>query len=179
MVSILEGDENTVWHGEIANEGMEWAMPEMLKVRNARRLVPYEYLHDVPAGQVLLYRYLGPEPEIRQIGQEISDEIAQASVTCFDNFYSGTWEINVSCHRANKGEGIKILRQHAPDGEKIVVFGDSDNDLDMFLQADEAYAVSNAHPDVKSRAQAVIGRNSDNAVPTFIRERLKAQSISN
>ena len=37
------------------------------------------------------------------------------------------------------------------DCEKLFVFGDGKNDIDMFQMADESYAVANAHEDLKSR----------------------------
>ncbi len=52
--------------------------------------------------------------------------------------------------------------------EKVVVFGDSVNDLPMFRIADEAYAVRNAAEEVKAAATAVIGSNEEDAVAKTI-----------
>ena len=40
--------------------------------------------------------------------------------------------------------------------EKIVAFGDGKNDIDLFELADEAYAVENAHEDLKKYATDII-----------------------
>ena len=55
--------------------------------------------------------------------------------------------------------------------EKLVVFGDSLNDLPMFRIADEAYAVANARDELKAVATAVIGSNEEDAVAAFLRSR--------
>ena len=58
--------------------------------------------------------------------------------------------------------------------ERVVVFGDSVNDLPMFKTADEAYAVANAIDELKAAATAVIGSNEEDAVALFLKERLAA-----
>lgn len=56
--------------------------------------------------------------------------------------------------------------------DRLVVFGDSLNDVSMFQIADEAYAVSNARDEVKALATAVIGCNEKDAVAHFLEERM-------
>ena len=52
--------------------------------------------------------------------------------------------------------------------DRLVVFGDSINDLPMFEIADEAISVSNARPEILSAADRIIGSNEDDAVAKFI-----------
>ncbi|MBR1764744.1 MAG: HAD family phosphatase [Ruminococcus sp.] len=54
--------------------------------------------------------------------------------------------------------------------ERLVVFGDSVNDLSLFEAADEAYAVANASEEVKARATAVIASNEEDAVAHWLEE---------
>ena len=49
---------------------------------------------------------------------------------------------------ASKSNAIRQL-QSMLDCEKLIVFGDGKNDIDMFQMADESYAVANAHDDLK------------------------------
>lgn len=51
----------------------------------------------------------------------------------------------------------------------LVTFGDNLNDISMFSIADEAYAVENAHSDLKKLATEVIGTNIDNSVAKKIK----------
>ena len=54
--------------------------------------------------------------------------------------------------------------------ERIVCFGDNINDLPMMAEADLAVAVGNALPQVKEKADIVIGPNTADSVVKFIRE---------
>lgn len=68
----------------------------------------------------------------------------------------------------------KILHLKEEYGfDRVIVFGDSLNDLPMFSIADESYAVSNALDEVKAAATSVIGSNNDDAVANFIMHKEK------
>ena len=67
---------------------------------------------------------------------------------------------------------MKLKKEHG--FEKLVVFGDSLNDLSMFGIADESYAVANAMDPVKNAATAVIGSNEEDAVARFLTARWDA-----
>ena len=68
---------------------------------------------------------------------------------------------------ASKSNAIKQL-QALLKCEKLVVFGDGKNDIDMFELADESYAVQNAHVDLKKYATAVIPSNDDDGVARWL-----------
>ena len=52
--------------------------------------------------------------------------------------------------------------------DRLVVFGDSLNDISMFKIADESYAVSNARDELKELATQVIGYNEEDSVAHFL-----------
>jgi len=54
--------------------------------------------------------------------------------------------------------------------EKVVVFGDGKNDIDMFEIADEGYAVSNAHETLKEKATGIIGSNDEDGVAKWLEQ---------
>ncbi len=69
----------------------------------------------------------------------------------------------------NSTKAKALLRLKAEIGaDRLVVFGDSVNDLPMFAAADEAYAVSNAIDEVKAAATGIIGSNDEDSVAHFI-----------
>ena len=68
---------------------------------------------------------------------------------------------------ASKSNAIKQL-QSSLECEKLIVFGDGQNDIDMFLLADESYAVQNAHEDLKKYATAIIPSNDDDGVAKWL-----------
>jgi Cof subfamily protein (haloacid dehalogenase superfamily) len=177
-VSVLLGDENVVLHGEINNPGMEWAIESMGQANQPRRLIEYRDMSTIMSAPVLIFRYLGSEKEIKNIGAEIIIRHPDLSVTMFHNFYTDGWEINVSSLNANKGHALRELREHAKGIRKVVVFGDSDNDMDMFHHADESYAVANGTPEARLKATATIGLNTEEAVVQFIENHARSVSLA-
>ena len=55
--------------------------------------------------------------------------------------------------------------------ERLVVFGDGDNDLSMFSASDEAFATDNALVHVKDAATDVIGHHDEDGVARYLRKR--------
>ncbi len=71
---------------------------------------------------------------------------------------------------ASKGGAITTLKQLL-GLERVICFGDSDNDLSMFEAADECYAPANANETIKAAATAVIGHHDEEGIARFLRER--------
>ena len=76
---------------------------------------------------------------------------------------------------ASKGGAIRTLKELL-GLERVVCFGDSDNDLSMFEAADESYAPANANKTIKAAATAVIGHHDDEGIARFLRERFELDS---
>ncbi len=75
--------------------------------------------------------------------------------------------------------GLAIMMLKALMGfERVICFGDSDNDLSMFEAADESYAPANAIDAIKSAATAVIGHHHEEGVARFLRERFSLDAPS-
>lgn len=73
---------------------------------------------------------------------------------------------------ASKSHAIAQLKKQL-GCERLVVFGDGKNDMDMFEIADEAYAVENAVPELKAIATAVIGSNDSDGVARWLAEHFR------
>lgn len=71
---------------------------------------------------------------------------------------------------ASKGIAINTLKELL-GFERVICFGDSDNDLSMFEAADESYAPANANDAIKAAATAVIGHHDEEGIARFLRER--------
>jgi Cof subfamily protein (haloacid dehalogenase superfamily) len=168
LISVLDDDENIVFHGKIEGSDMEWAISTASDEKSSRRMVAYKHCTMALTLPVLLFRYLGCEAQIKAIAHDLLASLPNISVAFFHNFYTEGWEINISSIEAQKGRALKSLRAYGVEGKKIVVFGDSHNDLDMFDYADEAYAVANATVELKQKATGVIGSNMENAVVNYI-----------
>lgn len=71
----------------------------------------------------------------------------------------------------SKANAIKRLKSLL-GCEKLVVFGDGKNDIDMFELADESYAVENAHEDLKKHATGIIAANDEDGVAKWLEKKL-------
>ena len=87
-----------------------------------------------------------------------------------DTYWDEYW-LEICPKGCTKAKAILKLKQEL-GFRKLVVFGDSVNDLSMFRIADEAYAVACAIPELKNAATAVIGSNEEDAVAQFLRGRM-------
>lgn len=77
---------------------------------------------------------------------------------------------------ASKANAIKQLKEQL-GCDRLVVFGDGKNDIDMFEIADEAYAVGNAVDELKEAATAVIGNNNEDGVAKWLEKNVIIGSV--
>ena len=85
------------------------------------------------------------------------------------DIYSGAQWLEIMPLAASKSNAIAQLKAQL-GCERLVVFGDGKNDIDMFQLADESYAVANAAPELKAIATGVIGSNDEDAVAKWLLE---------
>lgn len=82
---------------------------------------------------------------------------------------SGKHWIDIMDAKANKGVAVRTLQtQLGISADQTVVFGDYLNDLDMFDEAANSYAMANAHPEVRARARFGAPSNADLGVVTVL-----------
>ena len=83
------------------------------------------------------------------------------------DIYTKEQWLEIMPQSTSKSNAIRQL-QNLLKCERVVVFGDGKNDIDMFELADEAYAVQNAHPNLKKYATAIIASNDDDGVAKWL-----------
>lgn len=113
---------------------------------------------------------IGAERNVMAVAEMIGDEpqlVAYMGTAIEDRKLS--W-IDIHHHSGSKGGAVEHLKREL-GFERVVCFGDSDNDLSMFAAADEAYAPVNAKEPVKRAATAVIGHHDADGIAKFLRKR--------
>ncbi len=83
------------------------------------------------------------------------------------DIYTKEQWLEIIPQEASKSNAIKQL-QTMLDTEKLIVFGDGKNDIDMFQMTDESYAVANAHEELKKYATGVIASNDEDGVAKWL-----------
>ena len=103
--------------------------------------------------------------------QKIADELEKVDGVKFAHYldtYSGDkYFVEVFIEAAGKWNSIKRLKSEY-GFDRVVVFGDNANDVEMMLNADEAIAVGNALPPALEVADAVIDTNDNDGVAKYL-----------
>ena len=88
--------------------------------------------------------------------------------------YQNDFWMEVSPREATKANGVKFLKSYL-GCEKVVCFGDTSNDSDMFDVCDEKYAVMNADSWLKEKATGVIGYCEEDGVAKWLEEHYREE----
>lgn len=80
-----------------------------------------------------------------------------------DTYNPGLALLEVFAPGVSKAQGLLDLKR-ITGADRVVAFGDNLNDIPMLLAADEAIAVGNAHPSVKSIANRILPPNTSDSV---------------
>ena len=91
-----------------------------------------------------------------------------------DKYTENRWCIEICNKAATKGNALATLKQQGYT--PLIGFGDSWNDLPFFESCNEAYAVSNASPELKQIATAVIMSNAEDGVAEHIAQLFQKDS---
>lgn len=83
------------------------------------------------------------------------------------DIYTNEQWLEIMPKAASKSNAVKQLEEYL-GCDKLIVFGDGQNDIDMFEAADESYAVENAHDVLKKKATSVILSNNDDGVAKWL-----------
>lgn len=97
--------------------------------------------------------------------------ISGLRIEMYQDIYScdDSWYMEVFNDTASKYNAVEFLRRQYRF-DKVIGFGDNLNDLPLFAACDECYAVSNAKDEVKAKATAVIGANTNDGVAKWLEE---------
>ncbi len=79
-------------------------------------------------------------------------------------------QLDIMALQANKGAGIRHIQERLNiTRDQTMVFGDFLNDLEMMDEATYSFAMANAHPLLKERANFLPPGNTDNGVVRTIK----------
>ena len=128
-------------------------------------------LDDLPMNASITHvNAIGDGDAILSVLRSVNDEphlVAYSGIALEGQQYR--W-LDIHHSDASKGGAVNTLKELL-GLERVICFGDSDNDLSMFEAADESYAPANANEAIKSAATAVIGHHDDEGIARFLRER--------
>lgn len=133
------------------------------KLKKFRKVNLYELDND----DKLLYIVSFDKPdELSTIYREI-EQLTDVKSCFYSDNYTDCNFLETMNGTISKGTAAKEIKK-ITGADRIIAFGDNLNDIPLFQAADECYAVSNAHNDLKRIATGVIASNDEDAVAEFI-----------
>ncbi len=172
VFTLDEDHESTVYHPPIQSD----IEHELIRSLGIEEHIRARALDELSADATITHvNSIGDSQAINAVLRSVNDEphlVAYSGIALEDQQWR--W-LDVHHSDASKGGAIKILKELL-GLERVICFGDSNNDLSMFEAADESYAPANANDAVKSAATAVIGHHDDEGIAHFLRERFELEA---
>ena len=172
IFTLEENNRHAVYHPPVQSEAEARLIDEL----SINRGLPVLPASELPGdAEITNISALGPLAAIEQVASLVAGEEHLVA-------YRGAGIQNTDVHwldvhhsDGSKGSAVAKLKQDL-GFSRVICFGDSDNDLSMFEQADEAYAPENSLAEVKAAATAVIGHHDADGIARFLRQRYSLQA---
>lgn len=163
VYAYIDGKEKFSFVPELCTVGMK-------KFINSRtgdvRTNTVNIVNDLKAGDIFYITCIDEQEKLKPIYDKYKERFHCVYQT---DIYTNEQWLEIMPLAASKSNAIKQL-QLLLQCEKLVVFGDGKNDIDMFELADESYAVQNAHEDLKKYATAIISSNDEDGVAKWLEQ---------
>jgi len=163
VYSLQNGVERFSYVPDKCSRGMR----DFLSTRRGdRREHPVETVQELYEGDLFYVTCIDGEDKLEPFWHQYS----QRYRTVYQrDIYTGEQWLEFLPGSASKAHAIRQLQKRL-NCDRLVVFGDGKNDMDMFRLADESYAVANAVEELKQIATAVIGSNDEDSVARWLWE---------
>ena len=170
MYTIKEGELST-YYEDLSNMALIDFYEERVKRYNKPFIAvnKFSLLMDEPLIYFVLMDYkekLEPIYRIIQTFPNIN------SVFYRDNYAKDMWYLEIFSRKASKYHGVQFLRSYL-SVENIIGFGDNQNDIALLKACDKFYAVENAIKELKLKADGIIGRNTEDSIALWIKEKVE------
>lgn len=134
-----------------------------------RRITPVKSFENLLKGDKFYITCIDDEKKLLPIYEKY-----KSTFRCLyqKDYYSDYYWLEIMHKNSTKANaGLKL--KEMLDCEKLVVFGDEINDIDIFKIADEAYAVANATEDLLPFATGIIESNENDGVAKHLNKILQ------
>ena len=137
--------------------------------RGDKRLRPVKSRKELFEGTVFYFTLLNPKTDYAALDEVFSRENGFAVNLMPDTYNKNEMWYEIFSRNASKAAALlQVLELTRAD--RLVCFGDNNNDISMIRAADVGVAVSNACPELKKAADIVIGSCEEGSVARFIAE---------
>ena len=163
--------EHIKWMPERATEGMNRYLSRRV---GDNRLIPVHTDDDLLDGYVFYFKCIGPGDQIGEAWNALKYDQRFVCIYHQEMYQNDFW-MEISTKGANKAKGVLFLKDYLKC-DKVVCFGDTSNDSDMFDVCDEKYAVKNADEWLKEKATGVIGYCEEDGVAKWLEANFRPEN---
>ena len=160
--------ETLRWHAGCESYGMKRYLERR---RNDLRLCPAADECALLDCNVFYFKCIGPREQLERAWNDLKLDTRFICIFHQETYQNDFW-MEISPRSATKANAVSFLRSRL-GCDRVVCFGDTSNDSDMFDVCDEKYAVMNADGWLKEKATGVIGYCEEDGVAKFLAERFK------
>ncbi len=161
VYSLIDGKEKFSYRRDSINAPTRDFVDSRAGDRRDRPVCSQAELFD---GEIFYFTCIDEAEKLRPLYERYKDQFH--CVFQKDIYTADQW-LEIMPKEASKANAIRQFRALL-GAKRLVVFGDGLNDIDMFQIADEAYAVENAAPELKSLATGIIGPNDEDGVAKWL-----------
>lgn len=130
------------------------------------RLCPVGNENCLLDGNVFYFKCIGPREQLERAWNDLKLDTRFICIFHQEMYQNDFW-MEISPRAATKANGVSFLKWKL-GCDRVVCFGDTSNDSDMFDVCDEKYAVMNADSWLKEKATGVIGYCEEDGVAKWI-----------
>lgn len=171
VTSYIDGEMIKLFDNGEISEGLK----EFLGETNDKRIREIRDDQDIFSGTVTYCTLIAKKQELQPLYEKVKNAGDWECVFSKDTYGEDYW-LEICPLHATKAKAILKCKERI-GCDRIVVFGDSVNDISMFEIADESYAVENAIDELKEIATSVIASNDQDGVATFLSERWEKEKL--
>lgn len=161
--AFINGRDRKSYREGVINTGFRQYLEDHADDRRLRAVQTESELYD---GEVCCFTFIAEREELDPLYHRVKDREEWICIYQRDKYRSEYW-LEICPKNAAKDNAIRRLQKQY-GCQRLVVFGDSLNDISMFEIADESYAVANAAEELKAIATDVIGDNNSDSVAHFL-----------
>lgn len=163
VYAYVDGVEKLSWVRGGENEGCRHYLR---KRPDDPRKRPLENDGGLYEGKVFYFTCIGEKEELQPVFDRLSRD-ERYRCTLQRELYRPEYWLEIMPAKASKAEAVRVLKKRW-NCDRVVSFGDAVNDIPLFEESDECYAVANAVEELKARATGVIGSNEEDGVAKWL-----------
>jgi len=167
LVSCFQGGKDQLTYDHVTNQGQR----DYLAYRQSHMGLESHVFDGFDHKDIMGFTLIDEKEKLLAIQKDLAD-LEGIHIELWADMYFQPWYwLSIHSCKATKGQALLTLRGLLANAyDQVVVFGDQINDLDMFDQADLAFATENGLDRLKARADEVIGNNHEDGVVKKILE---------